>query len=159
MINHQHITWEQTCDPRSLKTNASVYMIHSRDPCRTPFQWDSGVSAGFSSNPHPWLPINPNYEELNLKDQLFKSGSHIEIYKRLSELRRTETMINGDILLKSFNDNVFAYARFLDKADTYFIIINLSSEIQNMNLTELGSIVPDNLYVELIQSGSEYIEG
>ena len=37
---------------------------YSRDNSRTPFQWDDSENAGFTEG-KPWLPVNPNYTEIN----------------------------------------------------------------------------------------------
>ena len=42
--------------------------LYSRDNARTPFQWDASPGAGFTTGT-PWLPLNPNYRELNLAAQ------------------------------------------------------------------------------------------
>lgn len=41
-----YIPWNQTVDPAACNTNEQVFDIYSRDPVRTPFQWDDSVSAG-----------------------------------------------------------------------------------------------------------------
>jgi len=40
----------------------------TRDRCRTHMQWNSGLNAGFSSNPEvkPWLKVSDNYKNLML---------------------------------------------------------------------------------------------
>ncbi|KAJ8874366.1 hypothetical protein PR048_025214 [Dryococelus australis] len=39
------ITWNQTVDPRGLNAGPQRYQLFSRDPARTPFQWDNTTSA------------------------------------------------------------------------------------------------------------------
>lgn len=160
MLDHTGITWEQTRDPPALKTNSSVYQLYSRDPCRTPFQWDSSISSGFSSTADTWLPVNPNYQTLNVAAQLGKEGSHLEIYKKLSELRKKDTIINGDFKVKVLSDTSFAYVRTLKDSETYVFVINLDKNSAKIDLTELDSeLIPENLVVAIAQDGSALKEG
>lgn len=159
MVDHNNITWEQTRDSFALKTNRDVYQTFSRDPCRTPFQWDDSVSAGFSTNVSTWLPVNPNYISVNLKAQLSKAGSHVDIYKKLMKLRQTETLIHGDIMLTTLDTYVFAYTRFLENNDTYVVVINLDDYPAHINLLGLGGLVPKSIKVELTQMESKLKEG
>jgi alpha-glucosidase len=63
-----------------------------RDGCRTPMQWDSSPNAGFSpaEAAQPWLPINPDYREVNVAGQRDDPGSIFSFYRRLIRLRKTE---------------------------------------------------------------------
>ena len=63
----------------------------SRDPERTPMQWDSSDNAGFTiAGVDPWLPINPNYATLNVEAQRSDPLSHLSIYKSLVQLRYSD---------------------------------------------------------------------
>ena len=42
------LTWEETMDPQGCNAGRENYAAVSRDPARTPFQWDNTVSAGES---------------------------------------------------------------------------------------------------------------
>ena len=43
-------------------------------------QWDNSVNAGFT-NATPWLELNPNYTEINVKDALENKDSIFHHYK------------------------------------------------------------------------------
>ena len=43
------------------------YVRVSRDPERSPMQWDDTPQAGFTNSSHPWLPIHPDYPTVNVQ--------------------------------------------------------------------------------------------
>src|SRR5699024_9168826 len=59
----------------------------SRDNARTPMQWDDTANAGFSTGT-PWIAVNPNYKEINAKEQLARPDSVFHYYQKLIALRR-----------------------------------------------------------------------
>jgi glycosidase len=44
----------------------SQYQEHSRDPERSPMQWNDTLNAGFT-NGTPWLHVNHDYQLINVK--------------------------------------------------------------------------------------------
>ena len=54
----------------------------SRDNARTPMQWDASDNAGFTTGT-PWLKVNPNYIEINAKDNLEDPDSVFACYQKL----------------------------------------------------------------------------
>lgn len=46
MNSNWNISWEETQDPKALNTNQDVYLQYTRDPMRTPFQWNDDFNAG-----------------------------------------------------------------------------------------------------------------
>jgi len=46
MVDLRDISWADTQDPQACNTNEEVYKELSRDPVRTPFQWDNTDFAG-----------------------------------------------------------------------------------------------------------------
>lgn len=106
------ISWKDTVDPAACNTNPDVYEKFSRDPERTPFQWDDSTSAGFSSNSNTWLPVSPDYKNVNVKLQKSAERSHLKVYLDLLQLRNTKTLMYGELVTKAFSNNVFAILRY-----------------------------------------------
>lgn len=81
----------------------------------TPFQWDDSEYAGFilkkSETIKPWLPIHPNYRDINVKNQEKAKRSTLKFYKDLLEIRKHDTFAYGSFNSTVINGNVFAYAR------------------------------------------------
>ena len=84
----------------------------SRDNARTPVQWDAGEHAGFTTGT-PWLPVNPDFREINAADQWKDQGSVLHHYRALIELRHTEpAVVHGDFTMLVPDDpTVFAFTR------------------------------------------------
>ncbi len=61
----------------------------SRDNARTPMQWSSEENAGFTSGT-PWMKVNPNYSEINVKAQQENEDSVLRYYQKLIALRKSE---------------------------------------------------------------------
>ncbi len=60
----------------------------SRDSARTPVQWSGEENAGFTSG-KPWLGINPNYTEINVKKQEEDPDSLLNFYRKAIALRKS----------------------------------------------------------------------
>jgi oligo-1,6-glucosidase len=84
----------------------------SRDNARTPMQWDDSPHAGFSTG-EPWLPVNPNYPEINAAAARADPDSVFHHYRRLIELRQTEPAVPyGDFtMLLPDDERVYAFTR------------------------------------------------
>ncbi|WP_370479912.1 glycoside hydrolase family 13 protein [Tamlana flava] len=100
-----------------------------RDHARTPMQWSPEDQAGFTSIDKPWLAVNPNYTEINVKDNLEDSNSIFHFYRKLLDIRRG----NRDLIYGDYEDiarqhpEIFAYTRS-GKDDTYLVVLNMSGK-------------------------------
>lgn len=107
----------------------SIRMI-GRDNARTPMQWDSSKNAGFSTADKTWLPVNPNYQDINVQAALDNPESIFYTYQKLIKLRKeNEWLIDADFELLETADKVFAYLRKTADA-TYLVVANLSDQAQ-----------------------------
>lgn len=104
------ISWEDSVDPWACNTNETNYYTVSRDPARTPMQWDDSKNAGFS-RAKPWLPISTNYKCVNVKTQRAQKRSHLNVYKRLAKLRKEASLIDASYESALFGD-IYTYKRY-----------------------------------------------
>lgn len=52
MEDYREISWEDTVDPPAKNVGEELYQEVSRDPERTPFQWNNKKNAGTSGLIH-----------------------------------------------------------------------------------------------------------
>ena len=64
----------------------------SREQSRTPVQWDGTENAGFTTGT-PWMPVNPNYTEINVADQQKDPDSVLNFYKKLLKFRKENEIV------------------------------------------------------------------
>ena len=105
----------------------------SRDHARTPMQWTDSENAGFTSGT-PWIKLNPNYRQINAREQLQNPHSVLSFYKKLIALRKnSETLIYGEFedLLPDHED-IYYYKRALNGEEIY-IILNLTDKLIKMD--------------------------
>ncbi|UYZ35864.1 alpha-glucosidase [Clostridium beijerinckii] len=103
----------------------SIY-TKGRDNARTPMQWDDSENAGFTSG-QPWLKVNPNYKEINVKSQLKDENSIFNYYKKLIKIRKTNpVVVHGKYeLILEENKEIFAYTRTLEN-EMLLVICNFT---------------------------------
>lgn len=110
-MTDQWISWNDTVDPAACNSNPTIYERFTRDPERTPFQWDNTKNAGFSIADKTWLPVADNYREVNVVKQVKDERSHLKVYLALLKLRQTSTLKYGSLKNGALSDQVFAFMR------------------------------------------------
>jgi len=129
----------------------------SRDHGRTPMQWDASEHAGFTSG-NPWLPLNPNYIDVNTEAELADENSVFNHFKKMTALRKeSEVLIYGDYaLLLPEHPQVYAYTRSLGD-EQFLVMLNFSKEKVSVALEELGNFseLKINNYSNLIKQANE----
>ncbi|NXU31855.1 SLC31 protein, partial [Thalassarche chlororhynchos] len=109
-------------------------------PEKSPMQWDGKVNAGFTEGNSSWLPINSDYQSVNVEIQMTWSNSTLNLYRELTLLRINELPIHRGWMCYIWNDsNVFVYVRELDGLDRVFMmVLNFGRE----STIDLKAIVP-----------------
>ncbi|MDX1665692.1 MAG: alpha-glucosidase [Saprospiraceae bacterium] len=117
-----------------------------RDNQRTPMQWDDGEHAGFTDGT-PWIKVNPNHKEINVKDALADPDSIFYYYRKMLDLRKAHpTLIYGEYeVIDERSEELYAYRRW-DKGGEYFVCLNFTSGDLS------GLPLPDNTNLELLIS-------
>ncbi|KAF1406081.1 Neutral and basic amino acid transport protein rBAT, partial [Spheniscus mendiculus] len=109
-------------------------------PEKSPMQWDGEVNAGFTEGNSSWLPVNSDYQSVNVEIQMTWSNSTLNLYRELTLLRNSELPIHRGWMCYVWNDsNVFVYVRELDGLDRVFMmVLNFGQE----STIDLKAIVP-----------------
>ena len=143
----------------SEKEALSCISRYSRDNARTPVQWNDSANAGFTSG-DPWLPLNPNYKEINVASQENDPDSLLSFYKELIALRKNpeykETVVYGELIpYLEEQHNLMSYYRKGDK--TLLVLGNFQKEPQTVKLPSACHKVLLNNYPELNISNDSVI--
>jgi len=116
----------------------------NRDNPRAPFQWDDSVSAGFSSSKDTWLPVNPDYKEINVKSNLRDPTSILNFYLKAVWLRKNEeAFILGDIHFIPSDKRVLYFTRS-SMGKTFAVILNLSGKIIRLKEPHSVNVILSN---------------
>jgi oligo-1,6-glucosidase/alpha-glucosidase len=106
----------------------------NRDECRTPMQWTAETNAGFTTAT-PWLPVNKNYTETNVKASSANENSLLNFYKKALKTRNNITAFQKGILeidTENCNKRIFAYYRITDN-EKYLVVLNMSKKQTSIN--------------------------
>ncbi len=124
---------EQGYDPEAVM--ASIH-ARSRDNGRTPMQWTAGEQAGFTTGT-PWIPLNPNYTQINAEAALADPNSVFHYYRKLIDLRKSyEVMRTGTFtLLCPEDEKIFAYTRDTEQ-EHMLVVCNFTDETLNFDAPE-----------------------
>lgn len=136
---------------------------YCRDNARTPMQWDDSDNAGFTAG-RPWLAVNPNYKQINVKVQQEDEGSVLTFYKKFVALRKSvdykETIVYGDLIpVRQEDENVMVfYRKGTDK--TLLVLANYQSAKADIRIREQVKEVIINNRKELdLEDGILHMRG
>ncbi|XP_064014464.1 amino acid transporter heavy chain SLC3A1 [Pogoniulus pusillus] len=115
-------------------------------PEKSPMQWNDRINAGFTDGNSSWLPVNSDYQSVNVEIQMTWSNSTLNLYRELTLLRNELPIQRGWMCYIWKDDNVFVYVRELDGLDRVFLmVLNFGQELT----IDLSALVP-NLPSEVI---------
>ncbi|XP_076294286.1 alpha-glucosidase [Lasioglossum baleicum] len=149
----RNFTYEETVDPAGCNAGPDRYYLKSRDPERTPFQWDSSTSAGFSNTTKTWLPVHSNYKTLNLAAQKTARVSHYKVFKALVALKKRPIIASGSVQVTVVATNILAVVR---KSGTSVatLLVNISARPVTINAKSSLDLPPQLwIYIASVESG------
>ncbi len=98
----------------------------SRDPERTPMQWDSSSNSGFTTG-KPWLRLDSTARRRNVEVQATIAFSHLALYKSLIGLRQSEpSLMTGRYQPVYADSQLLAYIRESEGHTAFLIVLNLT---------------------------------
>ncbi|XP_043493241.1 maltase 1-like [Polistes fuscatus] len=158
MVDKRDISWEDTQDPQACNAGKDKYLNASRDPNRTPFQWDYTINAGFNKGAKTWLPVHENYKLVNLLNQKNSTEqSFYKMYRSLIKLRKTSRVLKeGSLKLKvlklntdyCYNCEVLSITRELP-GESMTLLMSFSPVVTTrVNLKDVMTLY-NNTYVEI----------
>jgi alpha-glucosidase len=107
-----------------------------RDGERTPMQWNSSTAAGFSTNPHTWLPVASDYKQVNVAAESNDPNSMLNWYKKLIALRRSNPALHDGSMkmLDAGNDQIIAWTRTAPDGKVVVVACSFTAQPQTVSL-------------------------
>ncbi|XP_054049976.1 protein phosphatase 1B isoform X2 [Rissa tridactyla] len=119
-------------------------------PEKSPMQWDGKVNAGFTEGNSSWLPVNSDYQSVNVEIQMTWSNSTLNLYRELALLRSNELPIQRGWMCYIWNDsNTFVYVRELDGLDRVFMMVLNFGQESTIDLKALVPGLPSEAIIRL----------
>ncbi|EOR27108.1 glucan 1,6-alpha-glucosidase [Niallia nealsonii AAU1] len=135
--------------------------VKGRDNARTPIQWDDTENGGFTTGT-PWLHVNPNYLDINVKNNLENANSVFYCYQSLIQLRKDNPIVVwGDFeLIEDTEEEIFAYTRKFE-GKTWVVVANFSDQEKMLHLPEFNEcdeVIISNYHRESVDFGNVHLK-
>ncbi|KAF4523868.1 hypothetical protein B566_EDAN010186, partial [Ephemera danica] len=142
------VSWEDTQDPQGCNAGPELYEQFTRDPQRTPYQWNDQTFAGFTTGNTTWLPVNENYVWLNMEAQRAAQYSPLKVYQALVAARKTEAVMHGDFDLQVINKDVISFTReSVVGSQAYLVVVSVAYTGVVADLTDAFPNLPPQMVV------------
>jgi alpha-glucosidase len=129
-----------------------------RDGERTPMQWTSGSSAGFTTG-KPWLGVPPSAETHNVATESGDPSSILNYYKALLRLRRqSPALLSGQYQALGHDSHVFAYLRRAPN-QTAIVALNMSPEKQTLPQAKMALGAQATLVLSSARPAGQALQG
>lgn len=132
----------------------TLQLIHNcnRDNARTPMQWGKGENADFTSGNETWLPVNPNYPEINVEVEETDPDSILSFYRQLIQFRKEEpALLYGTFEPIKTKGSIMAFYRSY-QGEMLFVLLNLTKKNQRLP-HKISSLVGQVLFSNYSHAG------
>lgn len=132
----------------------TLQLIHNcnRDNARTPMQWGKGENADFTSGDETWLPVNPNYPEINVEVEETDPDSILSFYRQLIQFRKEEpALLYGTFEPIKTKGSIMAFYRSY-QGEMLFVLLNLTKKNQRLP-HKISSLVGQVLFSNYSHAG------
>lgn len=132
----------------------TLQLIHNcnRDNARTPMQWGKGENADFTSGNETWLPVNPNYPEINVEVEETDPDSILSFYRQLIQFRKEEpALLYGTFEPIKTKGSIMAFYRSY-QGEMLFVLLNLTKKSQRLP-HKISSLVGQVLFSNYSHAG------
>ncbi len=150
--------WKEYVEHRGYSPEKFMKSVHyiARDNNRTPIQWDDSENAGFTTGT-PWIGVNPNYKDINVKNALDDKNSIFYYVKELIKLRHENPIaVYGDF--KEYmedSESLYVYERNFE-GKTMLVILNFTEEEQNFEIPEKFKNMNSKLYISNYENADKF---
>jgi len=127
--NYYTFVREKTNGNAAALSRAKEAIQHlSRDHARLPMQWDATPNAGFTSSVTPWMRVNDDYPETNVKREMLDRNSILSFWKKMLLLRKdyADLFIRGTFKpLDMENEQVLTFEKKVANRSA-FVVLNFT---------------------------------
>ena len=112
----------------------------SRDPVRSPMQWDESANAGFSPvGVTPWLPLANDYRTFNVASEQHDARSFLALTRALLDIRRAHAALTLGSYRSIEQENASCFVYLRQYAHQHCLVaLNFSSQEQVVTLPQWG---------------------
>jgi alpha-glucosidase len=106
-----------------------------RDGERTPMQWNDGPDAGFSPRGvRTWLPIPPDYEQINVSSEEHQPDSMLHWYQQLIALKKQDPALHdgAETMLNTSDEHVLSWLRNSGNGEAVIVACNFTDQPQTV---------------------------
>lgn len=122
---------------------------HVADLNQSPMQWNSEPLGGFTNGSDTNIPLNTDYQTVNVEAQEADKQSHLKIFKDLMALRKQPAIGLGIQKFPLVTENIFSILRVQKGSPGYLFVVNVGTNETIADFNDKSVYLPENGRVEV----------